>query len=402
MKRHFLRYPLASGCVAVAIAMSFGAAGRAEEQGILRVPANLPTNMLCENEPTEAAAVTTEPGVAGEVELVRERYADGKVRIERQVTLNNEGNYVNHGTWKMYAPSGDVAAEGQYTFGQRTGMWTRWSTRKDSAVFNEAPFNHFKAPFMSQASFTDGKLDGDWIITDSNDKKVMAISFKSGQRYGQATTWTPAGKVLRQVTYQEGIPVGDLLEINPKTGEVARTATYQDGRKIVTKTEYFYGQQKKQKQSETVYLAAKTTEQSSDDFWTTQLAKYTSEGSDLKNGTAKTWYANGKPESDGTYDMGKKTGTFTFWHENGQVASTGEYKNDLAEGTWTWWHDNGQKSAIGKYTSGNLIGEWRWWDDAGKLTKQQTYTGTESAQTAPTPMEEKVDVSKRPLKFPRR
>src|SRR3954452_8566117 len=180
MKRHFLRYPLATGCVAIAIAMSFGAAGRAEEQSKLRVPANLPSMMLCENEPTEAAAVTKEPGVAGEVELVRERYVDGKVRVERQVTLNNEGNYVNHGTWKMYAPSGDVAAEGQYTFGQRTGMWTRWSTRKDSNVLGEAPFNHFKAPFMSQATFADYKLDGDLIITDPNEKKMMAIAFHAG------------------------------------------------------------------------------------------------------------------------------------------------------------------------------------------------------------------------------
>src|SRR3954447_3788861 len=144
MKRHFLRYPLASGCVAIAIAMSFGVAGRAE-QFSLRVPAHLPSStMLCENEPTEAAAeVKTEPGVAGEVELVRERYADGKVRIERQVTLNGDGNYVNHGAWKMYSSTGDVVAEGQYNFGERNGMWTRWNGRKDSTMLNEFPFRDF-------------------------------------------------------------------------------------------------------------------------------------------------------------------------------------------------------------------------------------------------------------------
>ena len=103
-------------------------------------------------------------------------------------------------------------------------------------------------------------------------------------------------------------------------------------------------------------------------------------------GTARrsSWYANGKPEQDGSYEYGKKAGTFTFWHENGQVAATGEYKADVAEGTWVWWHENGQKSAVGKYTNGTLIGEWRWWDEAGKLTKQKTYTGTESASTEPT------------------
>ena len=98
---------------------------------------------------------------------------DGKVRIERQVTLNNDGNYVNHGAWKMYSPTGDVVAEGQYNFGERNGMWTRWNGRKDSTMLNEFPFKDFKAPFMSQATFDNGKMEGDWIITDANDRKVI-------------------------------------------------------------------------------------------------------------------------------------------------------------------------------------------------------------------------------------
>lgn len=380
MKRLFKNYRFASGCVAMALAMGLSPAARAEH-GKLRAPASLPVPLLSDVAATDYSEVKTEPGVTGEVELVRERYLDGKVRIERQVTLNNDGNYVNHGAWKMYSQAGDVIAEGQYTFGERTGLWTRWNGRKDSSIFNEFPYNNFKAPFMAQATFANGKMDGDWVITDANDRKVMSVTFKDGQRNGPATTWLPNGKILKQMTYQNGIPVGDLLEIN-KAGEIARTATFEEGRKVVTKTNYFFGTKKKQ--SEVVYLAAKTIEETPDDFWTLRLAKYTSEGSDLRNGSYRTWYANGKPESDGFYAMGKKSGTFTYWHENGQVASTGEYKNDLAEGTWVWWHDNGQKSAVGKYTAGNLIGEWRWWDEAGKLTKQQTYNGTESASTAPT------------------
>ena len=408
MKRLLTRYQLAFACGAIAIAMSLGSAARAEQQGKLRVPASLPTPLLSDISATDYAEVKAEPGVAGEVELVRERYLDGKVRIERQVTLNGDGNYVNHGAWKMYSPSGDVVAEGQYNFGERNGLWTKWNGRKDTATINEFPFDKFKAPFMSQATFVNGKMEGDWIITDANDRKVMMTSFKNGQRNGQATLWLPNGKVMRQITYSNGIPVGDLLEVNPKTGEIARTATFEEGRKVVTKTNYFPRTHKKQ--SEIVYLAAKTIETTPDDFWTLKLAKYGSEGGDMRHGASKSWYANGKPEQDGSYEYGKKAGTFTFWHENGQVAATGEYKEDQAEGTWVWWHENGQKSSVGKYTKGALIGEWRWWDETGKLTKQQTYTGTESAQTQPTekqptaaqPTEAKTDVSKRPSKTSRR
>ena len=125
MKRLFKGYRRASACVALAISMGMGHAAHSEEHGRLRVPATLPIPLLSEISATDYAEVKTEPGVAGEVELIRERYLDGKVRIERQVTLNNEGNYVNHGTWKMYSPQGDVIAEGQYNFGERNGMQTR-------------------------------------------------------------------------------------------------------------------------------------------------------------------------------------------------------------------------------------------------------------------------------------
>jgi antitoxin component YwqK of YwqJK toxin-antitoxin module len=399
MKRLPKGYRFASGCVALAMSMGLNTAVRAEEHGKLRVPATLPVPLLSDISATDYSEVKTEPGVAGEVELVRERYADGKVRVERQVTLNGDGNYVNHGTWKMYSPTGDVVAEGQYNFGERNGMWTRWNARKDAPMLSEFPFKDFKAPFMSQATFNNGKMEGDWIITDASDRKVSIISFKEGQRNGQATMYLPNGKILSQSTYQNAIPVGDLLEVNKKTGELARTGTYEEGRKVVTKTNYYSGSSHK-KESETVFLAAKTVETAPDDFWAVRTAKYGTDGSDMRHGASKSWYASGQPEMDGSYEYGKKAGTFTFWHENGQIAATGEYKADAAIGTWVWWHPNGQKSAVGKYTNGTLIGEWRWWDEAGKLTKQQTYTGTESASIEPTPAETapKFDVSQKPAK----
>jgi antitoxin component YwqK of YwqJK toxin-antitoxin module len=403
MKHLFKGYRHASGCVALAISMGMSTAARAEEHGKRHIPATLPIPLLSDIAATDYTEVKTEPGVTGEIELVRERYPDGKVRVERQVTLNNDGNYVNHGAWKMYSPSGDVVAEGQYNFGERNGLWTRWNGRSDSTMLNDFPYKDFKAPFMSQATFNNGKLEGDWIIADANDRKVLMISFKDGQRNGTATTWLPNGKILSQTTYQAGTPVGDVLEVNKTTGELARTGTYDDGRKATTKTAYYPGSTRAKK-SEISFLAPKSVETAADDFWAVRAAKYGNEGEDLRHGSMKTWFANGRPEMEGSYEYGKRAGIFTFWYENGQIAATGEYKADVAEGTWVWWHANGQKSAIGKYTHGSYIGEWRWWDDAGKLTKQQTYTGTESASTEPTPVEDspKLDVSHRPAKSTRR
>lgn len=396
-RKTFSRWLTAGPAAATVMAMSFSLTSVAREPRMLvERPQEFPFTLLSDVEANDPAEFNTDPGVMGEVEMVRERYSDGAIHIERQITLDRDGNYVNHGGWKMFAQSGDVLAEGQYHFGKRVGMWTRWHAKNDSALFNEQPFRQFKAPFMSQVNFTDGAMDGDWIIVDANDRKVSQISLKNGQRHGLAINWLPNGTTFRQATYENGLPVGDLLEIANRGSKVERTGTYVDGRKIISNTTY-YGS-KKAKKTETTYLGPATTLLSSDEFWNLRLAKFDSEGEKLRHGLAKAWYPNGKLEFEGTYQYGKKSGTFTFWHENGQVAATGEYREGAPEGQWVWWHDNGQKSAFGRYQDGELIGEWRWWSEAGKLTKSQMYDGTESAAAEPTEADEDVDISSRPVK----
>ncbi|MCI0333874.1 MAG: hypothetical protein L0228_11705 [Planctomycetes bacterium] len=391
MLRLFISRWLPAGPAAVTIvAFGFGLTAFAKERSQIHAPNNFPYALLGDTGANESFQPNTDPGVMGEVELVRERYNDGATHVERQTTLDRDGNYVNHGSYKMFSPKGEVLAEGQYHFGRRVGLWTRWQAKNDSSLFSEAPFKEFKSPFMSQVNFTDGVMDGEWIIMDANDRKVSQISLKDGKRHGLAIAWLPNGTTFRQATYEHGMPVGELLEFDKKTAKLERTATYADGRKIVSKTGYYDG--KKDKKSEVMYLGAETTQQAADEFWNARLAKFAAEGKTLRHGLAKTWFRNGRMESEGTYQYGQKSGTFTFWHENGQVAATGEYREDRPEGQWVWWHENGQRSAYGRYQDGELTGDWRWWNEAGKLTKQHTYDGSESAFHEP---EEAIDISSR-------
>jgi antitoxin component YwqK of YwqJK toxin-antitoxin module len=389
MKRIISKASIASGCIALALAAGLATAATAEENISRHRVAEFENIFLGEIEATNYAEASNAFGVVGEVELVRERYPDGKIKIERQVTLNGDGNYVNHGAWKQYSTAGDVVAEGQYHFGKRAGLWTRWIGRNDAALIGEQPFRQFKAPFMSQANFANDQMDGEWIVIDANERKVMVVSLKSGERNGTSTIWLPNGNVYWQMTYEYSVPAGDLYEINTKTGEATKTASFDQGRKVYTKTDHY--PRNRQIKSEIVYLSAPTVAKSLDNYWSMKLAEYSSEGNDMRHGSAKTWFANGQQEQEGFYTNGKRTGTFKYWHENGQLQSMGEYHDNKAVGTWVWWHDNGQKSAVGKYENGLLVGEWRWWNEQGKLTKQQTYNGTESAATE----KERADVSQR-------
>ncbi len=323
-----------------------------------------------------------------EVEVIRERYPDGKIKIERQVTLDADGNYVNHGPWKLYSPGEIIVAEGQYDMGQRIGSWTRWLGRNDSPVFDQYPFKSFKPPFASQATFSEGVMDGEWIVVDADNKKMLQISLSAGKRNGLMITFLPNGKTFRQSSFDQGVPVGDIVEADAKSGELKRIATYIDGRRIITKTANYKRNRNNRKgeevkKSEEMFLAATTVEKTPDNFWNVTLADYESQGTDLHHGPSKMWFANGKLQVDGFYQQDKRSGTFTYWYENGQIAATGEYSNDLPNDVWVWWHENGQKAAVGKYREGALVDDWRWWSNDGKLAQARTYDGTEAIASNP-------------------
>lgn len=309
------------------------------------------------------------------VETFRERYPDGKVKIEREVTLDSEGNYVNHGAWRMWDSTGLLIAEGRYDQGKRVGSWTRMLSR-DTPILRQAPFNRFKAPFVSQVNFTDDKMDGDWLIIDMDQRKCSQISLSNGVRHGLAITWLPNGSVLRQSRYDQGVPVGEVLQVNTSTGKLGQIATFIDGRRVTSKTTH-YGRSKQQKNTEEMYLAPKTVQRSPDVFWSNEFAQYENEGEALLHGTSLAWHPNGQKQSEGSYDYGKRVGHFQYWHANGQLAAEGEFKNDQYDGRWIWWHENGQKAIVGKYDEGHLVGEWRWWNEMGRLADRKTYDGSE-------------------------
>ena len=305
-----------------------------------------------------------------EIEIIRERYPNRRVKIEREVTTNAEGSYVNHGTWKNWDEAGTLIAEGQYQMGRRVGVWTRWHTRRDAASLREHPFNSFQAPFVSQATFNDDVMDGEWIIFDSKQRKCCQITLQKGKRNGTSTVWLPSGQVYREAVYEDGLPVGDVMQ-RDRQNELKPVASYINGRRVTTKVTYF--PKSKEKKTEALYLGAKTVVSSPDDFWDAKFAEYDSTGDEHRHGPWKTWYANGQLQLEGFYRHDKELGTFSWWHPNGQKAVEGEYKDGLQNGPWVWWHVNGQKATSGSYTQGVQQGTWSRWKQDGRIDQRTVY-----------------------------
>ena len=123
---------------------------------------NLFTAILFASVLTAASAWGQEPAtskpmiveVSGtDVEVIKERYPNRSVKIEREVIRDADDNYINHGAWKMWDINGKVVAQGRYSDGERQGTWTGWFLADENKLFNQVPYSQFRGPFVLASKF---------------------------------------------------------------------------------------------------------------------------------------------------------------------------------------------------------------------------------------------------------
>lgn len=311
-------------------------------------------------------------GVAGQgAEVVRERFPDGRVRLERTVALDENENYVNHGPWILYDSSGAKLLEGRYQWGQPHGLWTRWYRQRELALLQELPYTRFDAPFVSQATFRNGRLDGLWTIYDGHHRKISEISFTDDQRNGPSVWWLPTGAKLRELSFVDGDLHG-VATLYREDGQIARRENYEHGRRVAHHVEK--GPDGKKVAEGTLRYPAITT-QTPDNWWRGEFAHFQSQGEGEREGLWTTYHASGQRMMVGQYQHGVPVGRFTWWHENGQRSLVSYFEQGERDGRWTWWHPNGVKMSQGDYRGDHPVGQWAFWDAHGKLERSTATSG---------------------------
>jgi antitoxin component YwqK of YwqJK toxin-antitoxin module len=275
---------------------------------------------------------------------------------------------VNDGACRQWSRNGMLIAEGRFARGKHVGRWTRWLTREDVEVLASAPFDQFDAPFVSRANFVDGQMEGEWTIDDARGRKCSRVTLKGGDRAGPATLWLPDGKILREINFVNGLPSGDLRELN-QVGELNSVGSYVDGHQIVNKLSRF--PENELKYTEATLLSAATTVVERDDFWQGTFAKYAIQEKQLRHGLWRSWYSNGQLQCEGNYRYGRESGSFTWWHANGTQAVEGRFVDGRPDGDWKWWHGNGQKAAEVAFNRGAVVGHWRHWASNGQIVERR-------------------------------
>lgn len=304
---------------------------------------------------------------SGRVDVIRQRYPDGKVQIERQVTQDREGNYYSHGTWKLFSPQGKTLADGTFQFGLMEGPWRRWHPASREGVFAMQPFDQFSGPFLSTVNFTGGKLDGLWQIHDSSQRKIMELPYELGRRQGTATWWWPSGAKMREIRFDRNLIDGYWIEWDAQ-GKVTRRDEFIRGRQLIRETEEFRPGQPRYL---AWFVAAKLSFDGEDNWWEARPAAYQSAGERVQHGPVALWYENGQPMMQGQFRNGARHGPFTWWHANGQKKLSGQFDRGEKSGTWTWWHESGMKSTEGNYGDDKPEGLWIWWDAEGQVTQRK-------------------------------
>jgi antitoxin component YwqK of YwqJK toxin-antitoxin module len=377
-----IRLPLL--CIAFGLSVSLYAwAASAEEptRVAMDLPGAMDASALSEPVPDPDVAPletplsqTTNQGV----ELVTERYSDGSVKIEREVTLDDENNYVNHGSYAMYDRSGKIVRTGEYRMGNQHGQWMQVLSSDAGDLFSGSLNKKFPAPFVSTASFLDGELHGTWTIKGRTEHKIIEWNFEHGVRHGVATWWYPGGIKRCELNYEYGVPVGEFVRYG-LDGKVTGRTKYIDGRPLINKVEWH---SRTQKQFEGTALAGQESGQPKFDWWNTsaKVEPIPVKVPELKHGAWTVWHANGTVKIQGSYDHGLPVGKFTWWYENGQKQAEGSYESGLQTGTWVTWHPNGMKESVGDYTDGEIVGDWMRWEANGRLVEMQEYGNEAPAQ----------------------
>jgi antitoxin component YwqK of YwqJK toxin-antitoxin module len=323
----------------------------------------------------------------GKVEMVTERYPDGKVKIEREVGQDAAGNYFNQGTFKLYAPSGDVVKAGEFLNGKQQGKWTQQLATDEGHLFSASNDKQWSGPFASEATFQDGRLHGTWTIKDSHGQSIIQWSFDNGTRSGTWTWWHSNGQKRLEAAYVNGALNGEVLEWD-RDGKIVNQNAFVDG-KCVVKTVGWYTLG--QKRYEGTYLRAPNMPQATYDWWNSKIATWASApaGPDQQHGNWTEWYASGNKKTEAQYDRGVPVGKFTWWYENGQEQAEGEYEAGQKSGTWITWHANGLKESLGEYKAGKLVSKWLHWTADGKLLEshegQESDTPRVGQRASPTP-----------------
>ena len=348
------------GLPRLSVAFCLGLAALPAPRGLAWEPARGP------REPAVYRASPPEPGLARRARPSQERVNVEVGKAEAQQLDEDASSQA----WTCWRKNG--CARGAYHEGLRHGPWTMEFEAEPGSWLAQPPCDKFTGPFVCDAEFDQGELDGPCTIVDSQGRPVAAWEFVDGQFEGVAIDYHPSGEKSREVNYVGGRLHGPWQQWDDK-GQLIAAREYKDGRQIGKHAERYPSGHKRLEGS--MYLPGPVTE-TRYDWWAAvlEVSVVDEVPEETRFGVWTWWYENGQKQQQGSYENNLPVGCFTWWHSNGQKQREGEFVAGVEQGPWRWWHANGLKQTDGEFDLGKPVGSWVSWDEQGSIvTGKEAY-----------------------------
>jgi antitoxin component YwqK of YwqJK toxin-antitoxin module len=311
----------------------------------------------------------------------KEWHANGQLKMELHIIEGAadisdlaQNSWVFEGKNTIWDEDGHVTAEIFYEKGLLHGT---------SVYYFPSGQIKRKAPYFRDA------LHGNEISYNEAGEEIELIPYQEGKREGLARgLWTPG-----EVMYEEKYEKDNLMEASYFSPEGTLIASIQNGQGLQAqfkdnalaslieyrkgvpegKVEIFdkkgalkivYHQLEGKKHGEEIEYYPKDPDENS---LRTKISLHWHE--DLLQGPIKTWFPNGKQESQREMYQNKKNGTAFAWYKNGDIMLVEEYEQDiLITGSY---YKKGDKRPISKIERGK--GTATLYDSEGHFLKKISY-----------------------------
>lgn len=168
-----------------------------------------------------------------------EKYADGAVRVQRDVIKMSDDQIINDGKYTEFYPNGKKFAEGNYVNGAHDGAWSFWYDNGQLA--KTVTFKNGQADGAWEVRRADGTLqskkgykgnlrEGAWVLyyDDGKTPKIEQM-YADSKLQGPRKTYYPSGKLRQETEFKDGVIDGNFAEYD-ETGRKVTEATFVDGK----------------------------------------------------------------------------------------------------------------------------------------------------------------------------
>ncbi len=319
---------------------------------------------------------------------------EGKI-ISSSTSRNGSGNLIFYDPYGYKTSEGYFTKEGfrsgKTTFYFRNGKIKSLAQYKDGLLNGEKISYFYNGNIAAKNQYKDNEEDGYQISYYINGNKDHEGEVRQGMNEGLHIDYNYMGQVYSKSDYKKG-ELDGYMEFYHPNGKIDYEARYTSGwivainqfdttGKAISETDFPQGNSafiyKNYNGANYITSTYKNHFLNGEHktFFVNQTPSYIQYYKfGIKDSAVKSYYLNGKLETEGQYNMGDKDGKWTYYHENGKLYYSEVYKMGRLNGLIKKYNEDGTLDKEINYFDDEMDGEFRIYGDNNNLALVFNYS----------------------------